>query len=670
LKQPLDWSATSNDLTEHSLGIDKTVSDIYIGLGLMGRKKRDRVQDVSPTGEIERESEEKEVIKNYDNREFLEALQQGNTEKSQGRKIAIIGDPGAGKTTLLKMIGESLLSQAENIVVWISLADLQGQKLEDYLYQRAGVNIAEEQNRFQEWFKQESVCLLLDGVDEMGEASASSQLGSELSLQSWLTSARIILTCRLNTWDAGKNTFSGFDVFRTLEFTPDQVNQFIQKWFAQKTERGEQLKTELQNPQHSRLRELIKNPLRLTMLCSIWEGDNLSSLPETQAKLYRLYVDWFYDWKYDRFRISNQERQELNKRLGQLAIQKLDAKTSHFRLLERQDRIGEILGNYFETALQLGWLEQVGVASESLNQKVYTFLHPTFQEYFAACAIDDWDFFLPRQHRDRPVRDQNGEYKRYRIFESQWKQVILLWVGRRDRVDQVKEEQERKEFIFHLEDFEGSCSKFDGYRIRTHCLIAACIPELSGYCWMLRDNPESPWADEFVKYIVRLAVVNRIPQAQEALKETDSHRVGRFSIAHLDDEYPWVRWAAAEALQGNTDSAVVLALLARLNDENGRVREAAALALAGNTDSAVVLALLARLDDENERVRWAAALALAGNTDSAVVLAFLARLDDENGRVREAAALALAGNTDSAVVLALLARLDDENGRVREANVL
>ena len=88
-------------------------------------------------------------------------------------------------------------------------------------------------------------------------------------------------------------------------------------------------------------------------------------------------------------------------------------------------------------ALQLGWLNNVGVAIKSPEKRVYAFFHPTFEEYFAACAIEDWDFFLPRNHKDRSVAG-----KQYRIFEPQWKQVMLLWLGREDI-----EKEDKQQFI-------------------------------------------------------------------------------------------------------------------------------------------------------------------------------------------------------------------------------
>jgi predicted NACHT family NTPase len=47
-----------------------------------------------------------------------------------------------------------------------------------------------------------------------------------------------------------------------------------------------------------------------------------------------------------------------------------------------------------QLALNVGWLNQVGVDAKNPHQPVYAFFHPTFQEYFAALAINDWKDFL------------------------------------------------------------------------------------------------------------------------------------------------------------------------------------------------------------------------------------------------------------------------------------
>ncbi len=125
-------------------------------------------------------------------------------------------------------------------------------------------------------------------------------------------------------------------------------------------------------------------------------------------------------------------------------------------------------------ALNLGWLNTVGIDAINPRQPVYAFFHPTFQEYFAARSIDDWDFFLPREHEDKPVENLEAN-KRYRIFEPQWKEVFLLWLGQ----DKGELEEQKIALIEALEEFNDGCKKF--YRYRAIFMSAAGIAELSKY---------------------------------------------------------------------------------------------------------------------------------------------------------------------------------------------
>ena len=82
---------------------------------------------------------------------------------------------------------------------------------------------------------------------------------------------------------------------------------------------------------------------------------------------------------------------------------------------------------FFDLALRLGWLNRVGLDADNPERSIYAFFHPTFEEYFAALGIDDDRFFLtlvPKNPLDPSAS--------YRVFEPQWRQVFLLWLGRGD----------------------------------------------------------------------------------------------------------------------------------------------------------------------------------------------------------------------------------------------
>jgi hypothetical protein len=141
-------------------------------------------------------------------------------------------------------------------------------------------------------------------------------------------------------------------------------------------------------------------------------------------------------------------------------------------------------GSLFWLALQLGWLNKVGLAAESeTEEKVYAFFHPTFQEYFAALAIADWDFFLPRAHDNRNPKPVS---ERYRIFEPQWKEVILLWLGREEVGNDKKEE-----FIWALGEFKDGCNGF--YCFQAYFLVAVCIAQFQ----------DCRWSDQIVPQLIK-----------------------------------------------------------------------------------------------------------------------------------------------------------------------
>jgi HEAT repeat protein/energy-coupling factor transporter ATP-binding protein EcfA2 len=562
---------TTNPMTKGE-GIAYEVEQVYVPLGLVERKKVPRrTADILPEygSELYWEGTEKgqspqksklprdaepdgvEITKQFEFEQFLEqVVQQAQSLKNKGKQIAIIGEPGAGKTTLLQQIGCQVSKTfSESIVIWVSLADLQGDKLETYLEQRWLKRVVREAGRakvaeadtenFGRQFNQGRVWLLLDGLDEMQTTgNPLSEMQRQIQEGGWLQQARILLTCRVNLWDSNRNALENFDCYRTLEFVdPGKIEQFIEKWFAPRgavaIKQGQALCEELKEPGKERIRDLVKNPLRLTLLCFNWylKGGHL---PKTQAELYQRFVDRFYDnWKAEEFPTTPDQRQGLNRALAQLSLAAIDDQDeqgkARFRLRHRfVQRF--LKGTLFDLALQLGWLNQVGVDADDPTQAVYAFYHTTFEEYFAALAIDDWDFFLPRNHKNKPVPD-----KQYRVFEPQWKEVMLLWLGRED-VDKEKKEQ----LIRSLVEFKDGCKGF--YSDRAFLLAAEGISEFKN-CTRADEivNQLLEWRfgnslwmkQRWVNFISPARVEIRADWAETTFKNTDLRRVIRSLVRVL-----------------------------------------------------------------------------------------------------------------------------------------
>jgi energy-coupling factor transporter ATP-binding protein EcfA2 len=420
---------------------------LYVPLGLVERKQKPHHGDIKPEhGSAFYRLNNDAITREFTYEEFLdEVVTNENSSKSQGRRLAIIGEPGSGKTTRLQQIARWLFEQnTDNRVIWVSLAELQGKTLEEYLLTDWLRNAHEhrktsetQQDELVEEFKQGNIWLLLDGIDEIG----SSGLSLFDKLPNWIKRAKIIVTCRLNIWDGSPRALSGFDIYYNDDFNDEQQKQFVINFLKNEND-AQSLIEGLNQPGKERIKDLVKNPLRLTLICYWWQSHK-GSLPDTKADLYGKFVEIYYDWKkVFETQISDSKKKEFEKALGRLAIQGLDRDKSHFRFTKKQinEVLGEVDEGMFKLAIQLGWLNNVGL-SEEKSEKIYTFFHPSFQEYFAALAIDDWTFFLNHNNEDpNPFKKYNNKDCVYRVFETQWKEVICYWIGLEEIDDNKKEE--------------------------------------------------------------------------------------------------------------------------------------------------------------------------------------------------------------------------------------
>ena len=425
--------------------------NFYVPLGLVERKQQ---QCRRASDDVEREKvyqpSEEVITKEYKHDTFLKEVIGVNS--TDNKHVAIVGEPGVGKTTLLIKIADWIDKNEKGLPICISLANLQKKSSEDNILKGyildnwldEALNFIDSEARvyqdavkesLKERFRDGGVWLLLDGLDEMTVSSSSSVLENIKSyLSDWVAQARVALTSRLNVWDFSlNNPLANFQTYRTLEFSQEDVEKFINSWFAPANHEllGTQLQAELEESQYQRVRELVKNPLRLALLCQTWYY-NQGNLPETRARLYKRFVrDFYHEWKSQLHQITWTEKKELNKALGELALAGINSQT-RFRLGE--ELAYEVMGEpLFKSACDWGWLNLIYRDAET-NAPVYAFFHPSFQEYFAATAIDDWHFFLPRDYVDEQIEEQE-----YRIFKSQWKEVVLLWLGRDDIAKEEKE---------------------------------------------------------------------------------------------------------------------------------------------------------------------------------------------------------------------------------------
>ncbi len=612
--------------------------DLFVDLALVKPKRSQHEkhpQEIDPAKGSDLFTRQ-EIEKRFAYQEFLDEVINNRTEKN----IAIIGEPGAGKTTLLQKLAFWLLQKTDDLVIWVSLAELGSQDLEDYLEKKwlkkaLGLSREEIKADWEQKFKGGAVWLLLDGLDEMSQSDLQA-----LNFRGWVTDAPIVVTCRLNLWQANPTQLQGFQTYLTQPFQDEQVQEFIRRWFLVQTD-AESLWSQLQESGKERIKDLCRNPLRLTLLCATWKVED--ALPETTAALYAEFVEAIYKWKKKAFPVKKEEKKQLNAALGALAKASLEAETSRFRLT--RGLVCEYLGepdedSLLDKALRLGWLNEVGVAAEKPREKVYGFYHATFQEYFAALAVEDWDYFLPRNHVDSPV-----EGKQYRIFAPQWKQVILLWFGRKDVGNEEKEE-----FIRALVGFKDGVRDFYGYQ--AYFLAAAAINEFKA-CSL---SAETVW--QVVRWgfgyfsTEKQAWQTFLDPIEQAARKAIPETIRPLAISALIDILDYcpsedTRRQAAESLgkigQGNPEAVAALVnLIATTENEYTRRRAAESLRKIGQGNPEAIAALVNLIaTTENEYTRRRAAESLGeigqGNPEAiAALVKVIATTENEYTRRRAA----------------------------------
>ncbi|TAG05224.1 MAG: NACHT domain-containing protein [Oscillatoriales cyanobacterium] len=663
---------TTNPFT-NACGMTPQLDAVYVPLAIVERQKP-KPQPRNQQEEKEKETEK--LIPIAEERFFEDVLRQGKSDISQGRKIAIIGEPGAGKTTRLQKIADWILEKDLGLPIWIDLAELGAQSICEHLEKVWLYGCPGGVTRRDLEPQMSRVWLLLDGVDEMTHTQGMQQLGKDL-LRTWVQAARVVVTCRVNVWEADKNAFSGFDVFRNLEFNAQQVTEYIRRWFAGMGDAatGESLEAELAESENSRLKELIQNPLRLWMLCQIWSLRQ-GTLPDTQAKLYASFIKYFYRWKEQIIEIyeklcgkTEKECQKLlHEGLGELAKAAIDGKSSRFRL--SYQLVSQYLGDrsdetsLLSLALSLGWLNRVGIDFDEPEESVYAFYHATFQEYFAALAVDDWDYFLPRNHVNFSVVG-----KEYRIFEAQWKQVILLWLG----LEGVNRKQ-KEEFIEALVEFKDKCNDFYGYQ--AFFLAAAGIGEFK----------DCSRADEIVPTIIKWGCgyfniekqewqtfLEPIAEGARAALLQTNHSIAVNQLIHLlkNTEHNNTLRIVAEILGkiavGNPEAiSALIRIISATTDDDIRKTVASSLGKINPGNPEAIAALIQLLSTTNESTRWGVADSLgridSGNPDAiAALIPILSATTNEDIRQSVARSLGEIAKGNPEAIDALIALFSATN---------
>jgi transcriptional regulator with XRE-family HTH domain/energy-coupling factor transporter ATP-binding protein EcfA2 len=423
-----------------------------------------------------------------------EDRQPGFDVANQHEHLVVSGKPGSGKSTFLRHLAIACCNQEfqnDRVPVLIELRSIESTYIEDsngfdlerFLQIKAQWTL--DNLQFQHLLKDGKLLLLLDGLDEIAERFIPIvKKGIQLFCRTHYKN-QIILTCRTNMLE---HVPDGFDCVEVADFTPKQVRKFVLHWFIDQSKSFKKgsstakiLMRNLRRPEHSQTAELSSTPILLSLIC--WVFQDQSDFPKDQADLYRRGVELLLG-KWDKQRgiqrefispiyrdLSIESKQNL---LGSIAFHKLQKDNiALFEQHEIQDNIAQHLKISPKDSLEvLRSIEvQHGLLVERASE-IYSFLHLTFQEYFAArwvCNSGNWEdiksamtqnrlkeilsIAFTLQNADRIAQMMKAEVDHLLANDPQL-QKFLSWIdSKAQSVQSCQERYSTRAFYFRLSSY-------------------------------------------------------------------------------------------------------------------------------------------------------------------------------------------------------------------------
>ncbi|MFP4100910.1 NACHT domain-containing protein, partial [Coleofasciculus sp.] len=395
-------------------------------------------QTLSPTQEEERaslaEGEPGELLRQFQRRlaEKAATAISPETALTQHKRITVLGEPGAGKTTILRHLAVRMAKDELSLPylpIYVELKFLEGntENVLEFvvadLAKRYGFQDARPY--LEKQLEDGNAVLLLDGLDEVlgGKSPAEAKNAYNQAvykvnqLATQFPNAPIAVTCRRAGWRGG---LTGFQTMEVLEFDEPDIKEFAHNWFKSDPSKAEGLWQELDKK--LRMKTLAGNPLILSLMAIVYDRE--LKLPERRSELYHHCVEVLLkEWDAEPNRGVKRFRQFTPTQMQNLLIEVAwyfhQQGTSYFREAELLRQLPSFLSNAqinISPEENKAILEEITDSSSLLKEaahELYSFLHLTFQEYFAALAAKEkgaigWQEIVKHRH------------------EPWWEEVILL----------------------------------------------------------------------------------------------------------------------------------------------------------------------------------------------------------------------------------------------------
>lgn len=307
-----------------------------------------------------------------------------------GRNIVVNGNGGAGKTFFMRHLWLTIFANPGSLTpIFIELrqlSDLSKLDLKTFIRRTISNHRELTEDLFDHFCVQGRFCFLLDGFDEVAQEQREELQRQILLLSSVYSRCSFAVSSRFEKRFAG---WQNFDVFESSPFDIDQVRLLIQKVPFDEDSKSIFLK-KLTPEFFSQNKSFLCNPL-LSIMMMMTFRENMD-IPRRMSIFYDQAFNTLYQW-HDATKAYSRPKtldiEDFQKSFGLFCLLSYYKQVFEFtrseiieyismssRFCSFSQRPEDILEDYEES---VNLIKQDGLK--------YTFIHRSFQEYFAAYAL-------------------------------------------------------------------------------------------------------------------------------------------------------------------------------------------------------------------------------------------------------------------------------------------